>query len=356
MPKKERIHHLPGFAIKKVSEINPLVIEVNYRRRARCVDCNSTRLRKKDSFLREVRHVSIGLRQSVLRCFKAYKFQCYGCKRYFNQRFPGILRYQRASEPLRQQVFYQHTQGMSQKDLSTHLKLGKATIERWYHQGYWREHQLLKSKACPQVLGIDEHFFSQRRGFTTTLCDLCKHTVFDVIKGRSGQDIEAYLQALPGKDKVKVICMDLSSTYCKLVRRYFPNAKIVADRFHVIRLINQMCLQTYQSIDPTMKYNRGLLGALRTNHERLKPKQQHKRNDYFKQQPAIEAIYQFKQQLHQLLLEKHCQARKCKRLLPVFLDFIKQLKQQPLQPLQTLGKTLVSMAGRNSQNVALYQV
>lgn len=190
--------------------------------------CDGTRLRKKDSFMRVVRHVSIGLRQSVLR-FKAHKFQCYSCKRYFNQRFPGILKYQRASEPLRQQVFYQHTQGVSQKALSTHLRLGKATIERWYHQGYWREHQEIKHKPCPQVLGIDEHFFSRKQGFATTLCDLRNHSVFDVVKGRTGKDIEAYLHALPGKEKVKVICMDLSSTYRKLVRRYFPNAKIVAE-------------------------------------------------------------------------------------------------------------------------------
>jgi len=108
----------------------------------------------------------------------------------------------------------------------------------------------------------------------------------------------------------------------------------------VIRLINQLCLQTYQTLDPSMKYNRGLLGALRTNPERLNSRQQHKRQDYFKIQPAIEAIYHFKQQLHQLLMEKHCQARKCKRLLPVFLNFVKSLKQQPLKPLQTLGKTL----------------
>ena len=39
-------------------------------------------------------------------------------------------------------------------------------------------------------------------------------------------------------------------------------------------------------------------------------------------------------------MEKHCKAKKCKRLLPVFLDLIKVLKQQPLKPLVTLGKTL----------------
>jgi hypothetical protein len=32
--------------------------------------------------------------------------------------------------------------------------------------------------------------------------------------------------------------MDLASAYRALVRKYFPQARIVADRFHVIRLIN----------------------------------------------------------------------------------------------------------------------
>ena len=40
-----------------------------------------------------------------------------------------------------------------------------------------------------------------------------------------------------GREKVKVVCMDLSSGYRSIVRRCFPNAKIVADRFHVIRLV-----------------------------------------------------------------------------------------------------------------------
>ena len=32
--------------------------------------------------------------------------------------------------------------------------------------------------------------------------------------------------------------MDLSETYRNIVRQYFPNATIVADRFHVVRLVN----------------------------------------------------------------------------------------------------------------------
>jgi transposase len=59
-------------------------------------------------------------------------------------------------------------------------------------------------------LGIDEHFFSRKQGFATTLCDLRNYSVFDVVKGCSDKEIEAYLHAVPGKEKVKVICMDIA--------------------------------------------------------------------------------------------------------------------------------------------------
>ncbi len=58
-----------------------------------------------------------------------------------------------------QQIFYQHTEGVSQKSLSRDFKLGKATIERWYHQIYIMENRELSYRLCPQILGIDEHSF-----------------------------------------------------------------------------------------------------------------------------------------------------------------------------------------------------
>ena len=339
MPSKNVILNLPGFAIKKMTGFNPVVLDVNYSRIVRCIHCSSKKLRKKSSFIRHVKHESIGLRQTVLR-IKAYKFYCKDCKRYFNQRFPGILKYQRVTEKLRKQVFHQHTQGVCQKDLAHDLMLGKSTVERWYQQYYLRENQYIKERHCPQLLGIDEHFFSKKYGYATTLCDLRKHKVFDVVKGRSASDLEDYLKGLPGKKHVKVICMDLSSTYRSIARKYFPNAKIVADRFHVIRLINHFCLQTYQSIDSASKYQRGILAILRTNPENLSSKQILKRDQYFKQQPAIHNIYLFKQRLHRLLMKKHRTAKQCSRLIPSFLAMIKQLKQTAFTQLNKLGTTL----------------
>lgn len=339
MPKRDHILNLPGFSITKVIGYNPLVMEVSYRRKARCTHCNKTKLRKKSSFIRQVRHELIGLRSTLLR-FKAHKFYCSSCKKYFNQRFPGIGKYQRATERLHDQVFHYHSQGVSQKELAQDLKIGKTTIERWYHHQYQLRYAEQQNDPCPSILGIDEHFFSRKQGFVTTFCDLKNHKIFDIVKGFCEKTLKDYLQQLPNKERVKVVCIDLSSRYRKLIKHYFPNAKIVADRFHVVRLLYHFFLKTYHTIDPKIKYHRGILAALRTKTANLTSKRLQKRNAYFNQQPAIEALYRFKNQLYGLLMLKTRKAKQCKHFIPIFLDLIKELKQSPFEHLRKLGKTL----------------
>ena len=45
--------------------------------------------------------------------------------------------------------------------------------------------------VLPRVLGIDEHFFTRKKGFATTLCDLGSHKIYDVVLGRSELSLEA---------------------------------------------------------------------------------------------------------------------------------------------------------------------
>lgn len=123
---------MPGFSIKNVSGYQPLVLDIQYNRKPRCGHCQSYKVRKKDSFIRQIRHETIGHRLTILR-FKAYKLYCNQCNRYSNQRFPGIAKHQRSTERLQKQIYSQHTDGVSQKNLAKNFKLGKATIERWYH-------------------------------------------------------------------------------------------------------------------------------------------------------------------------------------------------------------------------------
>lgn len=340
MPKFNLILNLPGFSIKKISGYQPLILDLTYNRLPRCAHCQSKEVRKKDVYIRRVHHELIGHRRTLLQ-FKAYKLFCYQCKRYGNQQFPGINKHQRATWRLQAAVFHQHTQGVSQKALSNQFKKGKATIERWYHKHYQEQSRELMNTPCPTVLGIDEHSFSRKqRGFATPFCDLKKHKVFDVVQGRSEKELATYLNALNGRERVKVVCIDLSSTYRALVKKYFPNAMIVADRFHVIRLMNHLNLKTFQQIDTHSKYQRGILNTLKTKPINLSESSRAKRDAYLQKQPAIAALYHFKQQLQQLLTIKHTTAKACKKIIPQFLNMINQLKNSGFQHLRTLGNTL----------------
>ena len=103
MPRSNSILNLPGFSILKISGIDRVVFELKFAWVLRCAHCNSKRVRKKSSYIREVHHESIGHRRSLLR-FKAYKLYCNDCKRYGNQRFPGIEKHQRSTERLKKEV------------------------------------------------------------------------------------------------------------------------------------------------------------------------------------------------------------------------------------------------------------
>ncbi|MDE2423180.1 MAG: ISL3 family transposase [Betaproteobacteria bacterium] len=341
MPYLNLILNLPGFSIVKVSGYQPLLLDVKYNRLPRCSHCHSKKVRKKASYIRQVTHELIGHRRSILR-FKAYKLYCHTCGRYGNQQFPGINKYQRATWRAQAAVFHDHGRGVSQKDLAEHYHKGKATIERWYQRHYELQHRELLNKPCPVVLGIDEHFFSKKEGFATTLCDLRRHKIFDVVRGRSEGDLKGYLHQLPGKEHVKVICMDLSSTYRSIVKKYFPNALIVTDRFHVLRLIQHQCMMTYRELSSEIKSNRGILALLRTRPENLSAAKKVKRDLFLSQNPAIAAIYHFQQQLHSLLMKRALTQQGCRQVIPVFLEMLTELKQSAFKALAQLGKTLAA--------------
>ena len=159
----------------------------------------------------------------------------------FWQRFPGILPRKHATEPFRRSIYLQHWDGISRSRLSRRQGIGSATVERWFQDFLQRARAERGAAVCPRVLGIYEHFFSRRHGYATTFCDLRGHKIVDAVLGRSEAALEHYLQKLKGKDQVRVVCMDLASVYRALVRKHFPKARIVADRFHVIRAMSKIC-------------------------------------------------------------------------------------------------------------------
>lgn len=335
------ILNLPDFEIIDITGHNSVYIDARFVGTPFCPHCKGIALRTKDSFMRTVRHESFGSRNSFLR-FKSHKFTCLSCGKYFNQRFPGILKHKRSSEPFRREVFLKHNHGICQSVLSKFLKIGQATVERWYKDFIKIKAREISGYPCPLVMGIDEHFFTKKQGFATTICDLKNHKVYDVTLGRSEKSLEPYFKKLTGKENVKVVLMDMAETYRSSITKHFPNAKIVTDRFHVIRLVNHQFLKLWQDIDPIGRKDRGLLSLMRRHEEKLSNDQKVKLLKYLEHTQGMLPIYEFKQKLVRLMLMKNKTKRECRKLIPLFLRYISMLKSSAFQPMITLGNTLDS--------------
>jgi len=238
------------------------------------------------------------------------------------------------------EVYEKHHGGISQSLLSKTHEISHATVERWYQDFIKKRVNELRSRHCPKILGIDEHFFTRKKGYATTFCDLKNHKVFDVRLGRSEASLNPYLERLSERYRTKAVVMDLSETYRSIAKKHFPNAMIVADRFHVIRLVNFSFLKAWAMVDPVGRKNRGLLSLMRRHKKNLESEQIERLNQYLKRNPVLQEIYEFKQQLNEILLTVEKNKALLRPKIYTLMEMIQKLQQTSLEPLRTLGTTL----------------
>jgi transposase len=304
-----------------------------------CPHCQGTKLLGKGRYQRKVRHLDC-FKEPTRLIVHTRRFLCVSCRRSFIPQLPGILPGRHSSEPFREAVYQQHHDGVCTRTLAGRQKLGQATVARIYHQFTIRKAAERLSLDCPRYLGIDEHTLHKGQRFCTTFCDLKNHRIFDVQPGKSEADLAGFLSRLKGRERVKVVCIDLSGSYRSLVRRYFPNARIVADRFHVVRVIQHHFMQLARLLVAGLKNHRGNLAALRTAPHRLGDKQRLRLDKLFAAHPVLKTLHEEMHQLRELMNHKHQTKRKCKEHIRGLLAKIRLLRENQASPLQTLAATL----------------
>lgn len=94
-----------------------------------------------------------------------------------------------------------------------------------------------RRRPC-RVLLVDEKAMRKGRGqYSTILVDGDRGRVIAVLEGRSADVLGGFLsrQSPSWRAGVAVVVTDMAECYRKAVRAHLPNARHVADRFHVVR-------------------------------------------------------------------------------------------------------------------------
>ena len=99
-----------------------------------------------------------------------------------------------------------------------------------------------KDWGNPQRLSLDE--FSRHKGqrkFVTVISDIDKGSLLEVIDSHKSDEIIAVLKEQPQsvREQIKEVSVDMWGGFKNVIQEVFPNALIVIDRFHVMKLVNQ---------------------------------------------------------------------------------------------------------------------
>src|SRR5579872_6346094 len=121
----------------------------------------------------------------------------------------------------------------------------------WLYSALYRHLDLEHRKRrrdWPTIVGLDEHSFGRRkplcpRDFVSMIVDVRGRRLFELVDGRTVQKLDDSLAHIRGRENVQLVALDMSDTYKAFARRAFPNARLVADKFHVLRLLNPALTQ-----------------------------------------------------------------------------------------------------------------
>lgn len=199
-----------------------------------CPSCGHSTNKIHDYRIQPFKHIPIPhLDYSIF--LRKRRYVCSHCSKRFFEHNHFLPKYQRISTNLKKHIIFSFSQMKSASSIARDSKLSVSTVIRLF------DHVSYPMPALASVISIDE-FKGNADGekFQSIIVNPIDKKVLDVLPNRKTDDLCRYFSSytLQERANVKYAVMDLSNIFKSAVRACLPNAKIVADKFHVCRLAN----------------------------------------------------------------------------------------------------------------------
>lgn len=265
------------------------------------------------------------------------RYYCKTCRKPFTEPLAGVLPKQRTTQRFKRTLLWATERFSSLKDVRATYRCSNSLIYRTVF-----EQLELKCREYnypwPEKIGIDEHFFSRSQGygkkFFTVFTDLKNHRVREAVLGKASKDVQKKIAHIEGRERVKWAVIDMSDAYRGLIRNQFPNAEIVADKFHVLRLLSPALRRRRIEITGDRRTLR-IKRLLQRNRHRLTYFERQDVDRFLRAHPELNEVYRFKERLHEVYRTKGYE-RACRS----FDRLLAQAQASGLAEIQTLHRTL----------------
>jgi transposase len=247
-----------------------------------------------------IRHLDIWGKATYVH-FPGRRFDCKHCHKPFTEVLSWIESQRRESTAYELHIYDQckHTdQAAVAEQEGLHSETVKAIFQRWAKRAEKRQ-----LRVVVRCLGVDE--ISLRKGhqqFALVLSDLERHCVIAVLAERSQKSLEAWLEGLDEAERkaIRLVAMDMWGPYRGVVAAKLPQAEIVADRFHVMKQLNDAIAKIRRNLQAkadkaSYELLKGIRWILVRNRADLKPEEEAKLQAALDAFPELRTAYLLKE-------------------------------------------------------------
>ena len=199
------------------------------RRKHTCPCCGTVTDRVHDYRMQVIKDVPLA-RDTFLHLRKR-RYRCDCGKRFFEIN-TFLPRYYRVTTRLVAEIMFAFKKTVSAKEIGCRYNVSSVTAMRYFNQFNQRLTML------PEVISLDE--FKGNSGgqkYNSIIVDPEKRIVLDILPNRFENNLIKYFSQFSNKNDVKYFVCDMNPHFRQVAKICFPQATIVADKYHVIRQV-----------------------------------------------------------------------------------------------------------------------
>lgn len=269
------------------------------------------------------------------------RFRCPNCKKVFTEPVSGIRKGFKTTERFRRGLKWACENFKNLKRVQRAYACSAGLVYKVFYEQLEIKHREKMNDPWGTTLGIDEHTWKKSRNkrkqteFASLVVDYDRERIAEVVNGKTVDDLKTQLDHVPGRERVLDVTIDMCDPFKKFVREFFPNAKITADKFHVLRLTNPMINSARTEITGDQRKNPVRKLLLRNRHNLLYYEKS-ALDQWLNHYPKMKEIYWFKESVYQLYRTKGF--NKASRAL---INLTDRMALSPLSEIKKLRKTLM---------------